>query len=112
MDSLLTGSSTPVRADSASQTDQARILKDSAALMDGSTAMIFDNSDSSVVQTELALTDQFVQLAGENNSVVTADNFYWLVPRKKMDAMQLADSVLKGSDSALWKNNTQHTALK
>jgi L,D-transpeptidase YcbB len=112
MDSLLTDNSAIITADTGTVANNNRILKDSAALMDGSTAMIFDNSDTTVVQTELALTEQLVELAGENNSVVTAENFYWMVPRKKMDAMQLADSVLKGSDSALWKNNTQYTALK
>jgi murein L,D-transpeptidase YcbB/YkuD len=112
MDSLLTSESAKMGNDTTSLTDQERILKDSASLKDGSTAMIFDNSDSSVVQTELALTEQLVQMTAENNGVVTADNFYWMVPRKKMDAMQLADSVLKGSDSALWKNNTQYASLK
>ncbi|HUC82748.1 MAG TPA: L,D-transpeptidase family protein, partial [Flavisolibacter sp.] len=89
------------------------LLKDSAALMDGTTAMVFDNSDPTLVQTELALTHQLVQLAAENKGVVTEVNFYWLVPRKKMDALQLADSLLnRQADSALWRANRQYTALK
>lgn len=72
----------------------------------------FSVGDSSLLQTELALTAQYVQLASENNGVVTSENFYWLVPRKKMDAVQLADSLLKQSDSSLWKNNPQYALLK
>jgi L,D-transpeptidase YcbB len=113
MDSLLSSGSAAMMTDTATLTDSERILRDSAALMDGSTAMTFSTSDSTVVQTELALTEQLVQLAGENKGVVTADNFYWLVPRKKMDAMQLADSVLnKPTDSALYRDHQQYTALK
>jgi len=112
MDSLLTSGSAVMSSDSTAVTDAEKILKDSARLMDGSTAMTFDKSDADLVFTELALTEQLVQLSGENNGVVTEDNFYWLVPRKKMDAMQLADSVLNGTDSMLWSNNAHYTALK
>lgn len=113
MDSLLTSSSTSA----ASETDAAaitkKLLKDSAALMDGSTAMAFDHSDSTVVYTELALTEQLVELANKNSGVITEDNFYWLIPRKKMDAVQLADSLLnKQADSAQWSRNQQYATLK
>lgn len=77
------------------------------------TASLFSQSDTALVQTELALTAHFVALATETQGPITADNFYWLVPRKKMDAMQLADSLLnKPSDSTLWQNNAQYAALK
>ncbi len=73
----------------------------------------FSTADTSLVQTELALTARYVELASANNSIVTADNYLWLVPRKKVDAAQLADSLLnKQKDSALWQNNPQYTALK
>lgn len=69
--------------------------------------------DSLLMGTELALTAQLVQLAAEKNSAITEDNFYLLVPRKKMDAIQLADSLLhKTGDSSLGQNNPQYTALK
>ncbi|RYF82881.1 MAG: hypothetical protein EON98_10900, partial [Chitinophagaceae bacterium] len=112
MDSLLTANETTASIDSGSPTTSESLVKDSTAYMDGSTAMIFDKSDSTLVQTELALTEQLVELTGESNGVITEDNFYWLVPRKRLDAMQLADSVLKGADSVLWKNNQTYTALK
>lgn len=73
----------------------------------------FSPTDTSLVQTELALTAQYVELASASNSIVTADNYLWLVPRKKVDAAQLADSLLnKQKDSALGQNNPQYTALK
>src|SRR5215204_1546713 len=42
----------------------------------------FLTPDTTLLQTELALTAQFVQLASENKGVVTQENLYWLVPRK------------------------------
>jgi len=118
MDSLLapgstSTASTSTAADTNAATITEKLLKDSAALMDGSTATAFDNSDSTIVHMELALTEQLVELANQNTGVITADNFYWLIPRKKMDAMQLADSLLnKQADSAQWSRNQQYTALK
>jgi murein L,D-transpeptidase YcbB/YkuD len=74
---------------------------------------IFVAGDTTLMQTELALTAQYVTLALENKAPVTIENFYWLIPRKKMDAMQLADSLLnKEQNAALWQNNTQYQALK
>ena len=73
----------------------------------------FSATDTSLLQTELALTAQFVQLASANKGMVTQENFYWLVPRKKMDALQLADSMLnKQADSSLGENISEYAALK
>jgi murein L,D-transpeptidase YcbB/YkuD len=72
----------------------------------------FSVGDTTLIQTELALTSQYVQLASENKGVITAENFYWLVPRKKMDAVQLADSLLKQNDSSLGNNNSHYALLK
>ena len=73
----------------------------------------FSATDTSLLQTELALTAQFVQLASANKGMVTQENFYWLVPRKKMDALQLADSMLnKQADSSLGQNISEYAALK
>lgn len=73
----------------------------------------FTLTDTALVQTELALTAHFVQLASEGKGIITPNNFYWMVPTKKMDAVQLADSLLnKQTDSALWGSNTQYAALK
>jgi murein L,D-transpeptidase YcbB/YkuD len=102
MDSLLTRDSafTAMRGGS-----------DTAATTGGASSGL--QADSTLIRTELALTAQFVDLALENKTAFTADNFYWMVPRKKMDALQLADSLLhKEKDSALWQNNSQYGALK
>jgi murein L,D-transpeptidase YcbB/YkuD len=106
MDSLLTRDSAFM-----SMNDTASVSSDSTIVTDRSSASL--SSDPALLQTELALTAQFVDLATENKGSITADNFYWMVPRKKIDAMHLADSLLyKEKDSGLWQNNTQYTALK
>ncbi len=98
--------------------DSAAKRKDTAAQVQADTTNkrlqpLFAAGDSTLVQSELALTAQFVTLALENKAPVTTENFYWLVPRKKMDALQLADSLLnKEQDSSLWRNNAQYQALK
>ena len=85
---------------------------DSASLATTRSAY-FSASDTTLAQTELALTAQYVHMVSENKGPVTANNFLWLVPRKKMDAMQLADSLLnKQKDSSLWQGNAQYAALK
>jgi murein L,D-transpeptidase YcbB/YkuD len=70
--------------------------------------------DSSFAQTELALTKELVQFAQEhNNGPVTSSNFYYLVPAKKQDPLQLADSILhKEKDSAQYANNKAYSLLK
>lgn len=96
----------------------AAIAKDSTASKDSSSMVtgrssFFSADDTTLVQTELALTAQYVNFALENKAPVTIENFYWLVPRKKVDAMQLADSLLnKSKDSSLWQNNAHYQALK
>lgn len=108
------------RMDSLLTQDSAFLaMRDSAAMAAGDTVMIGEmpttimRADSTLIHTELALTAQFVDLMTGNNGTITADNFFWMVPRKRMDAMQMADSLLhKGQDSALWQDNTQYAALK
>ena len=116
MDSLITSPAPSGATTSSSGTDTATVKRDSVALV-GEMAVFdtatFSAADTSLVQTELTLTAQLVHMTGDNKNVVTADNYLWLVPRKKMDAMQLADSLLhKQKDSTLGQGNTQYTALK
>ncbi len=128
MDSLLTGDSSVMAKQKASplpdtatrinnrDTTTATLPNaavDSLRSTAGNGGSLFSQSDTALVQTELALTAHFVTLATEIQGPVTADNFYWLVPRKRMDALQLADSLLnKAADSSLWQNNAQYAALK
>jgi murein L,D-transpeptidase YcbB/YkuD len=111
-----TSSPNKIHSSAAKKDTSSVAAKQTAATTDSSsvtTIPFFSASDTTLMQTELALTEQFVQLASEGKGLITADNFYWLVPRKKMDAMQLADSLLnKQKDSAMWQNNAQYTALK
>ncbi|RYZ19031.1 MAG: hypothetical protein EOO16_20990 [Chitinophagaceae bacterium] len=93
----------PARPHAATSNDTASAYSDSAHL----------HSDPALIQTELALTAQFVNLAGEARSNISPDHLYWMVPRKKMDPLQLADSLLhKEQDSSMWRNNTRYSSLR
>lgn len=70
-------------------------------------------SDSNYVMAELALTHRLVQQAQSGKGVVTKQNIYTLVPRKKMDPMQLADSVLnRQQDSTALASNQAYSAMR
>jgi L,D-transpeptidase YcbB len=73
-----------------------------------------NKGDSSFAQTELDLTRQLVQYASRQDSgLITTENIYYLVPAKKQDVMQLADSILhKEKDSVQYANNKAYNALK
>lgn len=71
--------------------------------------------DSMAVQTELGLTNAFIQYAKSNagNTGFTKQNFWKAIPAKKMDALAWADSVLnKDKDTAQYANNRAYVALK
>jgi murein L,D-transpeptidase YcbB/YkuD len=70
-------------------------------------------NDSSFVQTELTLTQQLIQYASENPQHINKSSIYYLVPAKKMDAMEYADSILsKQKDSSLYAGNKGYNLLK
>ncbi|MBO9684183.1 MAG: L,D-transpeptidase family protein [Flavisolibacter sp.] len=70
-------------------------------------------NDSSFVQTELTLTQQLIQYASENPQHISKSSIYYLVPAKKMDAMEYADSVLnRRKDSSLYASNKGYNLLK
>lgn len=70
-------------------------------------------NDSSFVQTELALTQQLVHYASNNSGHISKNSIYYLVPAKKMDAMDYADSILnRQKDSSLYANNKGYNLLK
>jgi L,D-transpeptidase YcbB len=76
-------------------------------------SVAINTNDSSIVQTELGLTRTFVDLANSNQNNINRNNFYYLVPVKKQDPMQLADSLLhKQKDSAQYASNKGYTALR
>lgn len=69
--------------------------------------------DSSFVKTELALTKEFLEYARENKGFISASHIYYMVPAKKQDALQLADSILnRNADSAMFAGNKAYSAMK
>lgn len=77
-------------------------------------SLIISQSDSAFTKTELQLTQRLIEYAGGNtNGLISSSNIYYLVPAKKMDAMQLADSILnKQKDSSVFATNTAYSSLK
>ena len=76
-------------------------------------SIIVDKNDSSFVQTELALTQQLIKYAAKNPQHINSNSIYYLVPAKKMNAMDYADSILsRQRDSSMYSDNKVYTALK
>jgi murein L,D-transpeptidase YcbB/YkuD len=77
-------------------------------------SLMVTKTDSSFVQTELALTRQLVRYASANpTATINKRTVYYLVPAKKMDVLQLADSILnKEKDSAQYASNKAYSLLK
>ena len=65
------------------------------------------SNDSSFVHTEPALTQELVQYAGAHPTAsINHQTLYHLVPAKRQDAMQLADSILNHEQDPLTNNKT------
>lgn len=66
------------------------------------------STDTNYVLKELQLTHKFIQYASANsNGSINSANMYYVVPRKKMDPMVLADSIVnRQGDSSLAANKT------
>ncbi|HYH14373.1 MAG TPA: L,D-transpeptidase family protein [Flavisolibacter sp.] len=65
-------------------------------------------TDSVFIKTELALTKEFIHYAKVNGQ----NNWQNLVPAKKIDAMQLADSLIKQNDTAQYATNRPYMKLR
>lgn len=80
-------------------------------LQSDSTAI--ETNDSSIAQTELALTQQLFRYASANHQQLNKNAVYYLVPAKKMNTMDYADSLLnKQKDSSFYAGNQQYNLLK
>lgn len=90
--------------------DSGNVSPDTAAYAQTNTTT-FSSSDSSLIRTELFLTKALLEYAVNDSSFVNEDNVYYVVPAKKIDPMQYADSVLNKSDSSAYSNSMYH-ALK
>lgn len=69
--------------------------------------------DSSLVQTELGITQRFIDFAKSNWDINDRAAIYYFVPAKKQTALALADSILNNQkDSALYANNQTYMQLR
>lgn len=97
-------------ADSSSVNKEVKEKMDSLMMNDSAQVQA---SDSSLRYTELELTKEFVEYANNSNGFINASNMYYMVPAKKIDALELADSLLnRNKDSALLSSNKTYSVLK
>lgn len=69
--------------------------------------------DSSFISTELALTQNLIRYASMHPEHINRNNLYYMVPAKKQDPLQLADSLLnKQKDSAQYASNKTYGQLR
>lgn len=95
--------------------DSGKANNDTSAYAQTNTSvntMNFNASDSNLVRTELYLTRALMDYVATDSSVITASNVYYVVPARKIDPMQYADSVLNKSDSSAFANNPTYKSLK
>ena len=96
-----------------SSNDPANDIKDRMDTLLQHDSITVAKNDSSFVQTELALTQQLFQYASENPQHISKKSIYYLVPAKKMTAMEYADSILnKQKDSSFYAGNKGYNLLK
>jgi murein L,D-transpeptidase YcbB/YkuD len=96
-----------------SSKDPANDIKDGMDTLLQHDSISVAKNDSSFVQTELILTQQLVQYASENPQHISKNSIYYLVPAKKIDAMEYADSILnKQKDSSLYAGNEGYNLMK
>lgn len=108
--SMYGSDSTGSKAGQANPNDRLAAHMDSLVQKD---SLSISNTDSNYVYAELALTRKLAELAGTGKGPVTKQNFYTIVPRKKMEPLALADSILhKQKDSAALASNAAYAAMK
>ncbi len=70
-------------------------------------------NDSSFLHTELTLTSQLIEYASEHPEHISSQTIYSLVPAKKLDPLQLADSILnKQKSTDQYASNKTYSLLK
>lgn len=75
-------------------------------------SLAINKNDSSFIPTELALTKNLVQFAkSHTEGAITSSNVYYLVPVKKQDPLQMADSVLHNEKDSLQNSSNKAYAL-
>lgn len=100
------------KKDSSSK-DPANDIKDRMDTLLQRDSITITKNDSSFTQTELTLTQQLIHYALLNPQHISKRSIYYLVPARKMDAMEYADSILnKQKDSSLYAGNKGYSLLK
>src|SRR5688572_6099042 len=95
--------------DSASK-DPAGKLRDKMDTILQKDSLTITRNDSSFILTELVLTNQLIQYASEHPDHISSNNLYYMVPAKKQDPLQLADSILnKQKDSAQYAKHRPYS---
>jgi L,D-transpeptidase YcbB len=99
--------------DSTSAASNIKGLKEQMDSLVQKDSVQINTTDSTIIQTELLLTRQLIKYASNNNNLITKNNLYNIVPRKKTDPLQLADSLLnKQKDSSAFAANKSYSAMK
>ena len=77
-------------------------------------SLALSDADSSLIQSELSLTGELLKYAAAHpGNGISNQTIYYLVPAKRMDAMQLADSLLnKQKDSSAYAGNIFYSRLR
>jgi murein L,D-transpeptidase YcbB/YkuD len=73
---------------------------------------VINASDSAFAETEIRLTQKFVEYAASHPEHITREHMYYMVPAKKQDAMTLADSLLNKTDSLQYAGNSMYRELR
>lgn len=100
-----------------SEGDEEKESRDKQKLRAAIDTLVFNDSltvqagDSNFINHELALTHAFVQYA-RNNNRIKPEIMGFLLPAKKMDALQMADSLLRDSATVPLRENKVFQSLK
>lgn len=91
------------RGDSIKENKSLASKMDTLAEVD---TLLISSGDSSFIQTELSLTKEFIKYSNTFMGHVNFSDPYHLVPVKRIDVMQLADSILNKVDSSNIETDT------
>jgi len=99
--------------DSASKEVDKDLRQKMDTLLEADTLAV-NRTDTSFVHTELDLTKQLMQHASANpDEAINKRTVYELIPAKKLDVLELADSILnRQKDTSLYSGNTRYALMK
>jgi L,D-transpeptidase YcbB len=99
-----------IQSSDTADSEKGQRLQIDSLMMSDSTRVI---SDSGYQKTELGLTKEFIEYSRTREGLITASSLHFLVPAKRMEAIQLADTILNNSaDSALFARNPMVSKMR